>query len=78
VQAQTYYSGTLAKSYLDEALFASHGIAVEWFEYAGYPQYDQLYGEFEHGVSILDLLFSVGPAFHQYMRTFDVIANNRV
>lgn len=59
-KATHYLSGPAAKSYLDEELFTDNGIQVEWMSYDGYPEYSQLYGEFEHGVSILDLLFNVG------------------
>lgn len=60
VDADVYVSGPAAKAYLDEALFRAAGINVEWFDYSGYPQYPQLWGGFEHGVSILDLLFNCG------------------
>ncbi|MEM8539240.1 MAG: WbqC family protein, partial [Pseudomonadota bacterium] len=33
-----------------------------------YPPYPQLWGEFEHGVTILDLLFNCGNAAADYMR----------
>ncbi|MGO7830650.1 WbqC family protein, partial [Rhizobium johnstonii] len=26
---------------------------ITWFDYAGYPKYPQLWGEFVHGVTIL-------------------------
>ena len=39
-----------------------------WFEYAGYPEYPQLWGKFTHGVSILDLLFNFGKDAHRYMK----------
>lgn len=58
--ASVYVSGPSARDYLDEAVFAHRGIAVEWFEYGPYPEYPQLWGAFEHGVSILDLLFNCG------------------
>lgn len=58
--ATTYVSGPAAKNYLDESAFAALGIAVEWFDYDGYPLYPQLWGEFSHGVSIVDLLFNCG------------------
>lgn len=58
--ATTYVSGPAAKNYLDESAFAALGIAVEWFDYDGYPVYPQLWGEFSHGVSIVDLLFNCG------------------
>jgi len=59
--ATIYLSGPSAKSYLDEALFASEGIEVQWMDYSGYPEYPQLHGPFEHGVTVLDLLFNAGP-----------------
>ena len=58
--ATVYVSGPSARDYLDESVFARRGIAVEWFEYGPYPEYPQLWGAFEHGVSILDLLFNCG------------------
>jgi WbqC-like protein family len=59
--ATTYVSGPAAKAYLDETVLAERGISVEWFDYAGYPEYPQLWGDFVHEVSILDLLFNCGP-----------------
>lgn len=59
--ATTYISGPAARGYLDESFFAAGDIAVEWFDYGGYPAYSQLWGEFNHGVSIIDLLFNCGP-----------------
>lgn len=55
-----YVSGPAARTYLDEAVFEARNIKVEWFDYAGYPEYPQLWGGFEHGVSIVDLLFNCG------------------
>ncbi|MEN5166225.1 WbqC family protein [Achromobacter kerstersii] len=66
--AMRYLSGPAAKAYLDETAFAAAGIAVDWFDYAGYSAYPQLWGEFEHSVTILDLLFCCGPSASQYMR----------
>lgn len=62
VGATAYLSGPAAKDYLDESQFEAAGIAVEWFDYAGYPEYPQLHGPFDHAVSILDLLLMNGPA----------------
>lgn len=66
--ASAYVSGPAAKAYLDESMFARRGISVEWFDYAGYPPYSQLWGEFAHGVSILDLLFNCGKDSPRSMR----------
>lgn len=63
-----YVSGPAARDYLDERVFVERGIAVEWFDYDGYPTYPQLWGEFEHGVTILDLIFNCGPDAARYMK----------
>lgn len=55
-----YVSGPSAKEYMDTAVFAERDIPVQWFDYSGYPEYPQLWGGFEHGVSMLDLLFNCG------------------
>jgi hypothetical protein len=66
--ASEYISGPAAKLYLNEPLFTASGIDVHWFDYSGYPQYTQLFGQFEHGVSVLDLLFNCGNESPNYMR----------
>ncbi|MDR3088449.1 MAG: WbqC family protein [Desulfobulbaceae bacterium] len=63
-----YISGPAAKNYIDQRLFSEAGIQLTWFDYAGYPEYPQLWGDFVHGVSILDLLFNCGKQAHHYMR----------
>lgn len=59
--ATSYLSGPAAKDYLVPERFAACGIELLWKDYEGYPQYPQRFPPFEHGVSILDLLFNVGP-----------------
>lgn len=67
--ATHYLSGPAAKSYLNEELFEENGLFVEWMDYSGYPEYSQLYGEFTHQVSIIDLLFNVGlENSHKYIK----------
>ena len=63
-----YISGPAAKDYLDEGVFSDRGINLTWFDYTDYPEYPQLWGEFSHGVTILDLLFNCGKDAHRYMR----------
>lgn len=63
-----YVSGPAAKAYLDGREFTAAGLAVEWFDYSGYPEYPQLWGDFVHEVSILDMLFNTGPDAPQYMK----------
>lgn len=66
--ASEYVSGPAARGYLEEELFMEAGIGVSWFNYEGYQPYPQLWGEFTHGVSILDLMFNCGPSSRQYMK----------
>jgi hypothetical protein len=58
--ATHYLSGTAAKDYICEQHFTDKNIKLEWIDYSGYPEYRQLFGKFEHTVSILDLIFNVG------------------
>lgn len=68
--ADSYLSGPAAKDYMDEELFRKSGIQLEYMDYSGYPLYPQLHGKFEHGVSIIDLLFNRGPQTVEYMKSF--------
>ena len=63
-----YVSGPSARDYIEEKVFADMGIKLTWFDYAGYPEYPQFWGEFAHGVTILDLLFNCGKEAPCYMR----------
>ncbi len=66
--ATEYISGPAAKDYIGEELFAEANIKLTWFDYTGYPPYPQLWGDFEHAVSIVDLLFNCGKDASKYMR----------
>ena len=68
VGATRYLSGPAAKAYIDDRLFDAAGVEVEYMDYSGYPEYPQLYPPFEHGVSVLDLLFNTGPDAPRYLR----------
>ena len=63
-----YISGPAARDYIDEQEFRKRGIKLSWFDYNGYPEYPQLWGEFAHGVTILDLLLNCGKEAPQYMK----------
>lgn len=63
-----YVSGPAAKGYVIEELFAGACIKLSWFDYSGYPEYEQLWNDFEHGVTILDLLFNCGRNAPHYMK----------
>lgn len=65
--ASTYVSGPAAKSYIDEDLFLRSGIRVTYKSYAGYPEYPQFFPPFDHRVSVIDLLFHLGPQAPDYI-----------
>ena len=65
---EEYISGPAAKDYLEEVVFAEQGIKLTWFDYSEYPEYLQLWGEFTHGVTILDLLFNTGKSTKNFMK----------
>jgi hypothetical protein len=66
--ATVYISGPAARDYIDQSLFDAAGIELRYFDYSGYPEYPQLWGEFQHGVSVLDLLFNCGTDSIRYMK----------
>jgi hypothetical protein len=66
--ADRYLSGPSARTYLDEALLASSGIATEWMSYNDYPEYPQLHGSFEHAVTAIDLLFNTGLEAPRFLK----------
>jgi len=66
--ATEYVSGPAAKDYVDKNIFDESGIKLTWFNYSGYPEYPQLWGQFTHEVSVLDLLFNCGKDATRYMR----------
>lgn len=68
--ATEYISGPAAKGYFDEQMSAREGIKVRWMDYSNYPEYNQLGSTFEHGVTVLDLIFNEGNNAMEYMKSF--------
>lgn len=69
-EANSYLSGPAAKDYFDEELAKKENIEVEWMNYSGYQGYNQLFPPFEHGVSIIDLIFNEGSNATKFMKSF--------
>jgi hypothetical protein len=63
-----YLSGPSARGYIDETAFTDRNVKLTWFDYNGYQEYPQLWGEFNHAVTILDLLFNCGTDAPRYMK----------
>lgn len=66
LNATHYITGPSAQVYLDKTKFDEAGILVEIIKY-NYPEYPQIHGVFNPHVSILDLLFNVGPESHRFI-----------
>lgn len=62
-----YISGPSAKNYIDEKLFEVNGIELEFMSYENYPEYQQPWGNFQHNVTIFDLLFCAGCRTTKYI-----------
>lgn len=67
IGADTYISGPAGKNYANDNKFKSENIELLYMDYSGYPPYQQLWGEFEHAVSIIDLLFNCGDKSSEYI-----------
>lgn len=66
IGADHYISGPAAKDYIEEDKFEQAGIGLEYIKYQ-YPEYPQLYPPYDPQVSVLDLLFMVGPDTMKYI-----------
>ncbi|WP_066152885.1 WbqC family protein [Aliarcobacter cryaerophilus] len=66
--ADIYLSGPAAKDYFNLELAKKENLKVEWMDYSKYSEYPQLFGDFEHKVTILDLIFNTGPKIKQYLK----------
>ena len=75
--ATEYLSGPSARAYLQEDQFRAAGISVVYADYAGYPEYRQLYPPFVHTVSVIDLLLNEGSKADRYLKRSD-LATHRI
>jgi hypothetical protein len=60
IGADAYLSGEGGKSYHDERAFGLNGISLIYMNFI-HPTYPQAFGEFQPGLSVIDLLFNAGP-----------------
>lgn len=70
-QATEYISGPSAKEYINVDLFEQENIKLTYIDYSKYPEYQQLFPPFEHGVSVIDLIFNEGENSKNYMNSFN-------
>lgn len=55
-----YLSGQGARSYNEQGVFDLYGVGLEYQQYDP-VEYDQLWGDFVPNLSIIDLIFNMGP-----------------
>lgn len=66
-----YLSGPAAKDYIVNEKFKKEKIELAYIEYK-YSEYTQLYGEFNHYITILDVLFNCGKEAPKYIFTGNI------
>lgn len=66
LNAIEYHSAPAARNYMNVELFESNNIEVKWYNYSDFPEYKQLWDDFSHTVSILDMFFNLGNKTKEY------------
>jgi len=66
VNVDTYLSGFGARKFQDEGLFRAEGVELRYSDFV-HPCYEQRFGSFVEGLSIVDLLFNCGPAAREIL-----------
>lgn len=69
-KATEFLCGSAVKNYLKEEVIQENGIALRYFDYSGYKEYEQLFPPFSHEVSILDLIFNTGKKSIEYLKSY--------
>lgn len=69
--ATHYLTGPLAKDYIDPERFTAENLELEYMGYDGYEDYQQLFGEFDSNVTILDLLFNAGLEAPKFLKSMN-------
>lgn len=68
--ATEYISGPSSRNYLNENEFKAYGIKIKYFDYTGYPAYEQIHSPYAERVSIIDLILHKGIDTPEFMKTF--------
>jgi hypothetical protein len=68
--ADVYLAPLVSKKYVDEDLFAQHGITIQFFKFIS-PVYPQLWGDFIYNLSALDLLLNCGEKSLEVIKKFN-------
>lgn len=66
VGARVFLEGQAGKNFIEQARFEREGLTIEFQHYQPRP-YPQVYQPFISHLSVIDLLFNVGPEAHEYI-----------
>ena len=77
VGADSYVSGIGGKNYLDEGIFAANNIRLEYQEYQPRPYRQRFVEEFVPNLSVIDMLFNVGPKSRELIAGDDGVILSR-
>jgi len=66
--ATAYLSGSEGRGYLERQQFADAGLEL-WFQEVEGPRYAQLHGAFVSHLSVIDMLFNLGPGTTDMVRS---------
>lgn len=66
LKAKKYISGPSGGNYIEPERFRENNVQLEYMEYI-YPEHPQGHGDFDHFVSIIDLLFNCGESAPNYI-----------
>lgn len=70
--SDVYLTPLVSKKYVDENLFARHGITIQFFKFIP-PVYPQLWGEFIYNLSALDLLLNCGGRSLEVIKKYNQV-----
>ena len=65
---RSYLSGPSARAYMEADKFAAAGVDLVYMSYSDYLEYEQLHGDYDPNMSILDLLFMTGADARRHLK----------
>jgi hypothetical protein len=72
-----FINGPAAHSFMNQDLFISSDIKLRYIKY-NFPKYAQLFGDFTHFVSALDVLFNCGPKSKNFISTSTIVTHEEL
>lgn len=74
IGADCYVSGIGGRSYIDEGVFSANGVRLEYQRYLARPYHQRFSSSFVPDLSIVDMLFNLGPGTVDYVMPAEKVA----